>query len=112
LIEFHLPYALVQLAGSENWQGGVVGKERQASAIRVRVANASKSFGISLLGVENDKLDQLLAHRSGASIHGSGIEAAELEVGFGSCNKEAARLMYPVELLEVEIASIHHVEGA
>lgn len=73
--EFHLPAALVEGADGQRWKRGVVGKKHQAPAFWVRVAYPSEPFGIGLLGVENHKLDQLVAHQAGASIHLIGIDA-------------------------------------
>lgn len=110
--EFHLPSAFVKSADCQSWKRGVVGKEHQASSVGICISDTSKPLWIALLGVENQKIDQLIAHHAGAAIHRHGIDAAELEVGFGPCDKETSGLMHAVETLEVEIPTIHYIESS
>ena len=110
--EFHLPAAFVQFANSQRWKRSIVGKEDQASAFGIRISNAPEPLRISLLRVENYEFDQLIAHEPSTSIHRIGIDAAELGIGFNSCDEEAAGLMQAVEMRAVEITSIHHIESS
>ena len=63
-------------------------------------------------GIEYYEFYFLVAEQSRAAIDRARIHALEFEVGFGASDKEAGGLMEAVEPLEVEVAAIHHVEGA
>src|SRR5271169_4438917 len=110
--EFHLPTAFVKIADCQSWKHGVVGKEHQAPSVEICISDTSKPLWITLLRVENQKIDQLIAHHSSGAIHRHGIDAAELEVGFGPCDKETSGLMHAVETFEVEIPAIHYIESS
>ena len=110
--QLHLPATLVQRAHGQRRQRQVVGQEHQAPPVRDRDIDAAQPLGIALLGVEHREFDQLIADQPGAAIHGLGEHALELGVGLGASDEEAAGLMRGVEPLEVEVAAVHHVEGA
>jgi len=63
-------------------------------------------------GVETVERDGMVADQSGTAIHRRRVQASCIEVSLGASDEEAARLIQRVEPLEVEVASIHDVEGA
>ena len=50
-------------------------------------------FGIMLLAVETVEGNGLIAQDAGGPIGGSRIQTPRVEIGFGSCDEEGARLM-------------------
>src|SRR5688500_16366131 len=90
----------------------MIGQKYQRSSLGIAIADATQAFGIGLLGVEDEKLHFLVAEQPRAPIDGSRIYALEFEVGFGAGNEEAGGLMEAVEPLEVEVTTVHDIEGA
>ena len=56
--------------------------------------------------------DGLITKQPGAPIEWARVTALGFEVGFGARHKEAARLVQAMQPLELDVASIHHVERA
>lgn len=56
--------------------------------------------------------DALIANQSRAAIDEMRIAALGFEIGLGARHKEAARFVEAMKSLEVDISSVHDVEGA
>src|SRR5574340_959032 len=111
--QLHLPAAFVQSADTQGGDAEVIGQEHQRlSGFRVLVADAPQSLWIALLRVEHRQFDLLVADQSRLAIHRAGVDALALEVRLGPCDEEAASLVQGIQPLEVEIAPVHHIEGA
>ncbi len=111
--QLHLPAALVERAHGERGQRQMVGQKHQPLvSFEIAIHDAAQPLGIALMGIEHREFDQLIADQSGAAIHGLGEQALELGVRLGARHKEGASLVERIEPLEVEVAAIHHVEGA
>ena len=65
-----------------------------------------------LARVEAGEHDGLIANQPGASIDRMRITTLGFEIGFGARDKEASRLVQAIEPFEVDVASVHDVEGA
>src|SRR5918995_5176573 len=90
----------------------MIGQKHQPSSFGIAVANATQAFGIGLLGVEDEQLYFLVAEQTRAAIDWPRVHALESEVGFGARDEEAGGLMEAVEPLEVEVTTVHDIEGA
>jgi hypothetical protein len=90
----------------------MIGQKHESSSLGIAIADATQSFGIGLLGVEDEPLYFLVAEQPRAAIDWPRVHALEFEIGFGAGGEEAGGLMEAVEPLEVEVAAVHDVEGA
>ena len=75
------------------------------------VLDAPEFVGVVLRGIEALENDALIAPQTGVLFDGTGIYTAKLEIGFGSDNEKGCPLGKEMETFEVQVASIHDVEG-
>lgn len=78
----------------------------------VEVPNAAEGFGVSLRGIESFQPDDLIAAQSGGSVDRLRRQAGILQIGFGPDHKDGLVLMDTVETGEIEIPSVHHINGS
>ena len=110
--QLHLPAALVECADGGCRQGEVVGKEHQPFVgLGVFELDAPQWRVEVLARVESGEYDGLIANQPRASIDRMRITTHGLEIGFGARNKETARIVKAMQPFEVDIASVHDVEG-
>jgi hypothetical protein len=109
--QLDLPATAIQLCDRKGWQCEVVGQKDQClAALGIFEADTSERCRESFLRVKDGEHDRLIADQAGGSIHGMGVAALDLEVGLAAGYEEAARLVHPMESLEIEIAPIHDIE--
>ena len=111
--QFDLPPASIQIGDGDCRQGEVVGQENQPFAgLGVFELDAAQRRVEVLARVEAGEHDGLIANQARAAIDGMRIAALGFEIGLGARHKEAARFVQAMKPLEVDIASVHDVEGA
>src|SRR4029453_14872910 len=88
----------------------MIGQEYQSPTFGIAIADATQPCRVVPARVEYNEFYFLVAEQSCAVVDRPRVHALEFEVGFGAGDKETGRRM--VEALEVEVAAIHHVEGA
>ena len=111
--QLDLPPASIQLGDGERWQGEVVGQEHQPLAgFGVFESDTPQGRVEVLTRVKAGQHDGLIAHQPRTPVDRMRIPPLGVEVGFGARHKEAARVVQTMEPVEVDIASVHDVEGA
>src|ERR1019366_1454650 len=111
--QFHLPSAPVQGANGQRRQRKLVGQEHQVLAgLGIAIADAAQVAGVVLGGIEAVKGDGLVADKPRVAIHRRRVHAPCIEVLLGARDEETSHLIERVEPLEVQVTSIHDVEGA
>ena len=111
--QLDLPAATIEIGDGQCWQSKIVGKEHQVLAGCGIFESDPTQGGVEvLLGVKAREHDGLIADQSGAAIDGMGIAALGFEIGFGTGDKEAFRLVQLIEPIEVDVTSVHDVESA
>ena len=111
--QLDLPAAPIELGDGQSRDGEVVGQENQHLAgFRIAIADAAERVGIIELGFQTGGHDGLVKAQAGGFVHGPGVTAGVAEVFLGAGDEESAGLMKPMESGEIEIATIHDVEGA
>lgn len=110
--QFDLPAASIEIGDGQCWQRKIVGKEHQVLAgYGIFESDTTQGRVEILLGVKAREHDGLIADQAGAAIDGMGITALGFEVGLGTGDKEAFRLVQLIEPIEVDVASVHDVES-
>lgn len=111
--QFNLPAAAIQLGEGQSRDGEVVGqKDQHLAGLGIAVADAADWGGIIGLGLQSSGHHGLVKAQAGGFVHGPGVTAGTAEVFLGASDKESAGLMDPMESGEIEIATVHDVEGA
>ena len=111
--QFHLPAAFVEQRNRQGRLGEIVGDEDQSFVhLDVVVPYPAQPFGILALRQRPGQEDRLIALQAGAFVHLVRIESAELQIALGSRDELSVGLVHRVESGQVEVASIHDVEGA
>ena len=111
--QLDLPPALVQGGNGQGWQSRVVGQEHQRLAgFRVFEANAPQLLGIFLGSVEPVQRDTLVADDASGSVCRHRVHPARIHAALGAGHKEAACLVQGIQPTEIQVAPIHHIEGA
>jgi hypothetical protein len=80
--------------------------------LRVEEAYASQFLGVIFSGVETFQHNRLIALKSSRPVDWVRVEASESEIALCPGDKESHGLMHPVESGEVEITSVHDVDGS
>lgn len=75
------------------------------------VLDTTQFSGVMLGGIEAGQYDGLIAPESCIFLGRVGIETATFEIGLGAYHEECRVLMELIESLEIEVPSIHNVEG-
>src|ERR1700745_3429641 len=66
----------------------------------------------TLARIEAGQENCLIAYQPGRAIDGSRIAAASLEIGVGGRGEETSGIIATRKPLEIDIASVHNIEGA
>jgi len=110
--QLDLPSALVELRDGRGRQGEVVGKEDQTFVcFGVKELYPSDLVRVILGSIEAGEDAYLIADQAACFIDLTGIHSPELGVALGPDNEEGLREMDLVESCEVEVSTIHDVEG-
>src|ERR1700681_1518615 len=111
--QLDLPTAAIQLRYGQWRQAEIVGQKDESSiGLRIAVANAPQLFGITFAGHWIDERHDLIADHASSAVHRLGIEALKIETFFRPGYKESSGEMQLVQAREIEVAAIHHIEGA
>ena len=90
----------------------LVRKTRVLPRFAVVELDAPKLVGIAGRGRDTGEDNGLIANDPGRPVGRMRIKPAELGIGFGSQDEEAAGLVQGVEAGEVQVGPVHDVEGA
>lgn len=108
----YLPAAAIQLGNGQCRQGEVVGQEYQAPVVvLVEEPDPGKLLRVVLACIEILRSDDLLALQPSCLVHRERIEAPEPEIVLGPDDEEGPGLMNRVKPGEIDISSIHDVDG-
>jgi len=111
--EFNLPPALVRRTDAQGWNAEMIGQEDERFVgRRIPESNSAQLTGIIPGGVKIVQHHALIADQSGAAIDWPGSNALDVRVALGSSDEESAALTQCVESGEIQIAPVHHIEGA
>jgi hypothetical protein len=111
--QFDLPSTSVNIRDCQCRQGEIVAQEHEPLArFEVAVDDATQGFGVELRRQWTAQDDCLVATQPRRLVHEARPATVEVEVGFGSCHKERQAGGQTMESIEIEITSVHHVEGA
>ena len=111
--QLHLPAAAIEVADGHGRQGEMVGEKHQRFVgSRILETDAAKMFREMLSGIKPVERNGLVADKTGSAIDRCRVEATGVEIGLGAGDEEGASLMQGMQTLEVEIATVHDVEGA
>jgi len=107
-----LPAAFVESGNRQRRQRRVVGQEYQRLArLGVFEADAPQVLGILLGRVVAVEHHALVADDARGAIDGFRVHTPCVHAHLGAGDEERAGLMHRVQTLEVDVATIHHVEG-
>lgn len=110
--QFHLPAVLVERADGSAWQCHLVGEEDERLAgFGVFESNTAQMNGVVLLRVEAVERNGLIANDAGWPICFRRIDAMEVHVRLGPRDEESAGQMQNVKASEIDVATIHDVDG-
>ena len=111
--QLHPPAALVQVGNGQGRKGEVVGQEDQAlPGIGIDVTDAAKRIGIGLRRFRPSKSDSLIAAQAGGLVDVAVTTPAVNQIASGTNQEESQTPGESVETPEVDVATIHDVEGA
>lgn len=110
--QLDLPPVSIEIGDSDRRQREVVGQEHPPFAgLGVFELDAAQWPIEVLARVETGERDGSIANQASASIDRMGITPMGFEVGFGARHKDAVCFVQAMEPFEIEIASVHDVEG-
>src|SRR5262247_971498 len=111
--EFHTPAQSIQLGDRECWQNEVVREEYEPLAgFGIVELNAAQRCFEAFAGVKAGEHYGLVADEPRGAVDSARVAAMCSEVRLRAGNEEAASLAEAGQSLEIDISSIHDVEGA
>ena len=111
--QLHLPTALIEQGDGQGGKLKVIGQKDQALAgVRVHVMDAPQLVRVMLDAGRIAQPDDLITAHSGRGIYRARFQAIEFEMRFGSSDKEGGGQDKAIESSEIDVAAIHHIEGA
>src|SRR6516225_48139 len=111
--QLDLPARFVKFGDGEGVEGEIVGEEHQPlTGLRIIELDPAQWTVETLARIEAGQENCLIAHQPGRAIDGSRIAAASLEIGLGASDKETSGIIETRKPLEIDIASVHNIEGA
>ncbi len=111
--QLYLPATPIKFGNREGGECKIVGqKDEGLVACRIVILDAPQVVGVGPTGIKPREPNGLIAPEPRLLVDGVGIEPAALEVGLGPDNKEGGALSEHRQSGEVEIPTIHDVEGA
>lgn len=106
------PARTVEFGDGRGRQFQMVGEKDGRLALGILDADAAQRRGVTFLRIESAQGAELIADDAGGAFRGSRITALKAQVALGADDKEARGLMQGLQSFEVEIATVHDVEGA
>jgi hypothetical protein len=111
--QLNSPAQAVELGNGERGQEKVVGKKDQVfSSFEIFELHSSQRRIEPFARIEDGEHDGLVADQAGAFVDFAGVAALNFEIGLGTRDEETAGTAQSKKALEIDIAAIHHVEGA
>src|SRR4249919_1828279 len=111
--QLDLPARFVKLGDGEGVEGEIVGEEHQPlTGLRIIELDPAQRTVETLARIEAGQENCLIAYQPGRAIDGSRIAAASLEIGLGASDEETSGIIETRKPLEIDIASVHNIEGA
>jgi len=111
--KFHLPATFVKLGDRQSVEHKVVGQEDETFAgVEIDILNAPERLRIFRGCVDACKNNRLIAAESRGFVHGAAFLRAKLHVLFCARDEESHVCVEAVQSSEIDITSIHGVEGA
>jgi len=112
--ELDLPPGPVQGTDAHGRQGGAVVDEQQSLAgFWILVTDAKQRLWVILRGLVALQHDRLIAHDAGSrTVRRTRTATPRHYVALRARHKEAARLMKPIQAVEIDVAAVHDAEGA
>src|ERR1039458_5082517 len=110
--QFHLPAAFVELGNEEGRQVEVIGQEHQdLPGLRVFIANPAQAVGIVFGAALEGESHPVVAAHACAFSHRERCQPVEANAGLGAVEKDRPRVNEPLALLEIQIATVQHIES-
>ena len=110
--QFDLPTTTIKLRDGDRGQRCIVGQEYQSTIpFNILKDDASKSIWITLCRLHALQCDDHVASQSGRLIDRLAGATTVVEVAFGPNHEEGSSSRDAVQASEVEVASIHDIEG-
>jgi hypothetical protein len=111
--QFDLPSTSVDVCDRQRWQVEIVAQEHEPLAcLEVAVDHATQGLGVELRCQRTTQDDRLVATQPRCLVHRTRLATIEVEVGFGSGHEERQAGTQVMKSAKIEIASVHHIEGA
>ena len=111
--QFDLPPTAIKLGDCQRGQRKVVGKKHERLArFRIFETNTSQRFLVAFERIESGQHNGLIADQSARPVHRMRVTSLDLQIRLGAYDKETSRRMKPVQSLEIEKPSVHHIECA
>ena len=108
--ELDLPAAAIQVGDAQCGQGELFGQEYEALVgLGIDALDATERNGKPFVRIVTTQDHRLIANQTGQSIDRMRVASIGFEIRFRARHEETARLVQPMQPLEVEITSIHHV---
>lgn len=85
-------------------------KNKPFVGLRVVIPNPAKRLGIALDLIISGLSDDLIASQTDGFVDGLRVQPLIVEIAFGPCYKDGLVLMNPVEMGEIEVSAIHHID--
>ena len=110
--QFDLPSALVEFGDGQCGKDEIIGqKDELFFLFGVEVFYAAEFFGITFQRAGRDQHDGLIAFQTGGLLHRMRVDSSEFQVFFGPCDEEREEFRKQVKSFEIQVSSIHDVEG-
>ena len=110
--QFDLPATSVNIRDRHRRQVEIVAQEDEPLArLDVAIDDATQGLGVVSRCQWAAQDDRLIATQPRGLVHGTRHATVEVEVGFGTCHKERQAIGQAKESAEIEIASVHDIEG-
>src|SRR5208283_1451133 len=111
--QLHAPAQLVECRDSQGGQVEVIGqKDQHLAVLGVSITDAAQPVGVMSDAFWGGQPDDVIATQASGSIHGPRLQAIELDAGLGARDKERRSEREAVEPLEIDVATIHDIEGS
>ena len=111
--QLDLPAASIELSNGGCRQGKVVGQENVPYVVfGIEEPDAAKFFWVRLSGADALESDDLITEHSDGFIDIKRVKAIESRIAFRARDEEGRGKTDLIETGEIQIAAVHHVEGA
>ena len=111
--KFHLPAATIEIGNRQGRKAEVVCKKYQTVfGGGIEIMYASQPFGIAFLLIKVFQRDGLIAFHAAGPVDGRGKKPFVFESLFGPCDEEGTGLMNVVQPGEIQVSTVHQVNGS